>query len=541
VSASGPAGPAFAAPAALARPGVDAERRGRSVLLAGLIVGSIGLYALRLGTGAQIGVSHDDAVYLILAESFDVGAPLRMVNEPSAPLQTLWPPGYPLFVLAPLWRVLGPNLPAIALSSALLGGLAVALLYLFARRSLAGPALAAVLGLTAVNAGFAGLASRVMSDIAFVCFVLGSMLLVRRALDAAPPSRVWWLAAAGLALGATVLVRYQGLALVAAVGLWLWLRGERRAIPVVAGAALVPLAGFGLFLVAGGVASPGEMSATTMMGGRMASLVANLPATLRAYFEVVPAHFMPLVGPGALAWLKGVGLGWLPALALVLWVPILAGLRAGLARRDLGALFLLCYFPLVVVTTGRIAGVAVFDEPRYVAAAVPFLVLCFVEGVLLLAARLPRADAAAVAIVLVVGLANAYRNARDVRSEFPVPDLGAGAAWLQANTPPEAVVMTADAAPRYLYLRRRTVPMPAGSAADVLCAAQEQADYLLIAPPLTIGRRPNTDGALEPTVADDLLPALGRDPARFETVYAEPRANLQIMRLLAPAPASECM
>jgi len=69
-----------------------------------LFVAALAIYALRFQTATQPGVSHDDAEYLVLAESFATGKPYRLINYPAAPLETIWPPGYPLLVLsAALW------------------------------------------------------------------------------------------------------------------------------------------------------------------------------------------------------------------------------------------------------------------------------------------------------------------------------------------------------------------------------------------------------------------------------------------------------
>lgn len=71
----------------------------KSALMAVVVGLMLAMYALRFATAVQPGVTHDGAEYLVLAESFATGRPYRLINYPDAPLETVWPPGYPLIFL----------------------------------------------------------------------------------------------------------------------------------------------------------------------------------------------------------------------------------------------------------------------------------------------------------------------------------------------------------------------------------------------------------------------------------------------------------
>ncbi|MDD5669313.1 MAG: glycosyltransferase family 39 protein [Candidatus Omnitrophica bacterium] len=82
-----------------------------------------------------VDLGGDSAQYITLAESFLKGQPFRMINYPSAPVSTLYPPVFPLMLLVPI-SVLGRNFIAMHFLVALAGFGALIYLYrLFMRYS----------------------------------------------------------------------------------------------------------------------------------------------------------------------------------------------------------------------------------------------------------------------------------------------------------------------------------------------------------------------------------------------------------------------
>ena len=58
----------------------------------------------------QFGETHDDSLYYVAAKGLASGAGYRILNLPTEPFQTKYPPGYPFF-LSLAWR-LQPAFPA---------------------------------------------------------------------------------------------------------------------------------------------------------------------------------------------------------------------------------------------------------------------------------------------------------------------------------------------------------------------------------------------------------------------------------------------
>lgn len=73
--------------------------RNSNLLLLALIIASAVFSILRFDT-LQLGVSYDDAHYIILAESLANGEGYRLINFPRPQIERNFPPGFPL-LLAP--------------------------------------------------------------------------------------------------------------------------------------------------------------------------------------------------------------------------------------------------------------------------------------------------------------------------------------------------------------------------------------------------------------------------------------------------------
>jgi hypothetical protein len=148
-----------------------------TILLALVVLAALALYVVRFVTAVQPGVSHDDAEYLVLAESFATGRPYRLINFPQQPFETVWPPGYPLFILAPAWLVIGPNYDLLRMTSLILAIVNIGLVYKLFRPLLSPPLLILVVALFAFNQAVAGAAGLTMSETAFFFFSLLSVIL----------------------------------------------------------------------------------------------------------------------------------------------------------------------------------------------------------------------------------------------------------------------------------------------------------------------------------------------------------------------------
>lgn len=511
--------------------------------LALLVVAALFLYIVRYFTAAQLGVTSDDARYLVLAESFLRGQPYRVISFPDAPLETIWPPGYPLFILAPVGLIFGMNYDLLRATSIVLTMGSVFLVFALVRRYLPGAAIAllvtAMFALNHATAGFAGVA---LSEAAFVFFLLLHLTLLQRwtAQGGRLDQHVYVLPALALTLAIAVLIRYQGIALAVASVTYLAVnRNYRRAAGLAIGFALLMLP-FAVFLRLNAVDSPNSLFAVRMITGQLASLWQRLPVTLWNYATTIPLVMLPALGPRVVDLLASIGLAWL-ATGFHLALFLLTGASAirGLIKRELPAIYLIVYFALILIVDNQ--GTASRNESRYTAVMLPFLYLYFYRGLAALAGVFRFKSRTVGSVVGLVSSAVLMvlllRNLQQVRATFPVPDLSTGAVWVQSHTTKDAVIMTHDPVERYLYLQRQTIALSL-AAYDTLIEEKVDrttVDFLLIAPPLrTPEQQPNLTRDLDPRDVSELLPAIQGEPQRFELVWQDSSAKAFIYRVLTP-------
>ena len=157
---------------------------------------------------------------------------------PSTPLgmrgwnTAFWPPGYP-FVLASLYRLVGPHVSMAWGANIVLGTLTCVILYFVGRTAFSERAGFAAGLLLAVFPGHVFFSSLILSEVTFTFFITLAMLLilaVNRADDKGRPLRVVLL---GLVVGFAALTRGQGLFLIpVALVFWLSQTGDwARALP----------------------------------------------------------------------------------------------------------------------------------------------------------------------------------------------------------------------------------------------------------------------------------------------------------------------
>lgn len=513
------------------RPGV----LGTVVIVVALTLTSVGVYALRFATAVQPGVSHDDAEYIVLAESFATGRPYRVISYPEAPLERTWPPGYPALVLTVPWLLFGPNVTALRGVNLLLAMVNGVMGYRLARRYLERPVALAAAAMFLLNPQVAGTASVAMSDTAFTFFCLAFLLVFLRWDALGPgkrrtPTRFALFLLAALLLAAAILTRYWGVAVLGGAVLYLATRRQfARALALAAGVGIALLP-FLLFLAA-------QPQATADLSSyRVAQLAARSPAdyarsaflSLSTYGQAIPLVLVPLLGPGAASALGKFGVAWVVTAAnTVILLVAGAGFATSVLKQRAVALVIACYGGMLLLFTAHIGEEPiVFDEPRYLVPMLLFLYVGLIVGLRAIVRRVIRSSRAewivyaslsALVVVLIL------RNVQQSRTTLPVADLSAGASWTQAHTDTEAVFMTPDPVSRYLYLRRHTVDYPtAGDAANLWSTIRAQhVDYLLTAPPLRLGPSPNNAQLPDPAMEEAVLPLIRERPECFTLVFED--------------------
>ena len=169
------------------------------------------------------GAGDDEFVYLALSESLESGS-YRETFRADQPWHVQYPPAYPAWLI-PVRKLTGENLTAITASNLVLATLGLLVLFLAARQLLGVPIALGFLFLLTLNRSLLT-ASSLSSEGLFLLLASATLYWMLPRPDA-PPRPAW--PALVLALLA-FLTRSIGLALVLAVGVWLWSRRDRRVL-----------------------------------------------------------------------------------------------------------------------------------------------------------------------------------------------------------------------------------------------------------------------------------------------------------------------
>jgi hypothetical protein len=528
------------------------------------------LLSLRTYDAFQVGAYSDDSVYAVLARSLAGDRGFGLINTPGdEPPASPFPFGYPL-VLAPIAALAPGSLGLLKLPSLLATCAIGALLFWgwhwFSRRSRWWGV--AVAGLYLLSPTVVSHSVLVMSEAVFTALCLMAMLLAEQI--AWGRSILWRALLLGAVCAYAFFTRSVGVVLAPAlVAYLLWRNGRAawRSIGLAAAGGVV-LTVFvllaapvrwtdllpsrylternnSLYLIVRQLAAPAgsaqpDLSKSNEETARSTPRLvldrarrhltvdlrqAVLPANGQGVEQELARRFgMPWLSMAiALATLGLVALGW-----CVWW----AG--DGMTAFGFGALVYL--------------GASLFWDwggPRLLYPVVPQLLLCLLIGFeavfrfvlptptpseghceertlrrsnLSLAKSAPRA--LTLALVLVLGLLSCDAGLRIPDSRLHSGDLPARTAWLRANSPDSAVVMSEQAATDFLYGGRRTVPQPGpfGSSADLDRFLTGQGiDFVLVGP--------------APGWQASYTPAYSRSTARLLPLLSELRAAGRLTEL----------
>ncbi|MDB4882932.1 MAG: hypothetical protein JWL95_1698, partial [Gemmatimonadetes bacterium] len=431
--------------------------------LALVAVAAVALGAgLAVVDGLPVGVVADDSMYVILARSLASGQGYRFLNVPGLPAATHFPPGYP--ALLALVSFLAPPFPDSvvifkALNAGFLAVVAVAIATLLRRRLDVGAGWAAMTGLvTAVSVPLLLLSSMVLSELFFLALLLTLLPALERLVDEPrPASRV-------LALGAFIalcaLVRSHGVVLLPAVMLALAVRRRWRDCALIAGATIVCLAPWQLWLMRHSGVLPAPLlgmydSYTAWWLRGLAELGPSMiSATLAKTIPETGVMFAQLFSPVRGELPHGATLAGLAMLAI-------AGCVASWRRLPVTLGFLAGYLAIVLVWP--------FPTARFVWAVWPLLLALVMLGGRAAVRRsewaVPARAVLAGAFVWVAAGYAAY-EVRGVRgawwssiaranTERIVPTVR----WVAAHTAPEDVVASESEGAVYLYANRQALPI----------------------------------------------------------------------------------
>ena len=427
------------------------ERSAAALIAAGAV-----LLGAALSNPSVTGLYHDDGIYIATAKSLAETGSYRLIDLPGAPLQTKYPPLYPA-LLALAWRA-HPSFPwnlwLLKLVNAFLLGALVLLVHRWlSRASLLTPVVRLLaVAVMATAPGLLSWADLVLSDLTFLVLVLATMLA-----DPAerPGSHLGTTTIAGALAAASALTRTLGLAVCLGLVWHVWFhRGWRDAAKMAAVEALLLLPW--AVVVHSSAAAPNELLSYYTSYEMPAWQHLSSDPRLAGHIVVANLVFFTSALPVVL------GLPWRPLAVVCL---LLAGAaaaerhvraRCGLAGR-----------------IGAIYGVAILGHPypmaRYLVPLVPFAYALVLAGGGLLAGRL-RSQRLEIVPAIVLLSVNSFWLAhfasvsgQMVHGEFgrSLPFEWAGyietASWIRANTPPSAVLASADDTLYFLYSGRRCV------------------------------------------------------------------------------------
>ena len=505
------------------------------VTLVGVTLCAIVFYLLNFGR-FQVGTYTDDGEYVVLARGLTQGKGLALINYPDAPLNTRYPPGYPM-LLAPLAAVFPSEVLPLQLLSTLFTAVSIWLVYWFARKDCA-PTTALVVSLAfAINPVAVGHSEMVMSEAAYLCLALLALLAFRKYVD----STTWWVIPAASLTVYSFYVRTMSLVLIAAFAIFLLVRRQHNKLIwwiVSVVIALIPYAAY-TASVWGKIFNPiyvEQLDSPGTIGIAGDDLGARVIEQLRYYtLNGIPATLLPgSVSPKTVQTLNHLSVAWIiPVLCGVLAAAMAVGAWQLIRSRGLQSveIFVALYLALLLVWP--------FHSERFLYPLIPFLYLYFVVGIEAslhwglgqLSHRLrslPSSRSATVvvlAFLICITSLDAYQllNTLKQKSTDFAPDLRAGASWIAENAPKSSIVMTNSPISRYLYTERWTIDAGMGdSEVQILDRiAQRSVDYALIAPKLEWGAHRTED-----TYSVKVLePVLRSHPEQFELVY-EDAANL---------------
>lgn len=475
-----------------------------------------------------VGSFFDDAHYLVLAESLVEGQGYHLINYPHAPAEMAFPPGWPL-LLMPVTAVFGNTLFWPRVLSLLFWLAAIPLANKLFSHRLPAPLAAPFLALVALNPHLIGMAGTAMSEAAFLFFTLLTLVLLQRWLEQPDKRSLWQLLALGLAAFVAMLVRSIGIALLAAVVITLLRtlrRNQLRWLLLFGGSGLI-----GLILLAWfSQQTGGALIFSPRYSEHLAYLLPRWTEFLR-FWEVGTAvspetlanAVLPIFELQAITALLTPGM--MRLLAITTLLLIFAGLVIHAKEMAAAELYVLGYAAIFYVWIIYIDTV----QPRIALPLIPFATFYLVTAV----DRLTRWLAPAIsikqpqrlaqitlALLLILHLGrNVYATLNPIRSD--IVDLAAGTTWIAANLPSDAVVMTPNPVPDYLYMRRLTVDYPADTAQ--IAATLHSVDYILIRPSLTFGRQVSLDAK-----GRQLLNYIQSNSSQFELIYQDPSRQVWV-------------
>lgn len=501
-----------------------------------VFITSAAIYGLSIDT-FQVGTYHDDAHYVVLAESLASGRGYWLTNGPVPQMERFFPPGYPLLLGGLVW-LFPQNLNVLKVLSAAFCLGSVALVYALLKvKHFRSHDIFIIAGLTALHPTLAGTSGMVMSEPAYLFLSMLSLHFMEQWLEGKVSLRRH--ISLGFVLALTTLTRTPGiLLLIVALARQFYRKRFVSGIIILIGF-LIAYSPYIIFNLqhGGGLFSTGYQEQLEG-GGSLGTKVASMGENLGAYVnDVLPHYILPLFGPRLTTLVSDTGL--LSVLFVIkgfLLLMIFVGFFKSIKRFPLINAYVAFYsLALLQVNYPWVDNV----QARYIIPISPFVMLYLLAGIKLVLNALSRfltrnthftytATRLIAAVLLLLYLGRGVQGVLDpVRNR--ITDISIGSEWFGSNASTGAVIMCRDPVSRYLYIRRPTVGYPTTKDAGRILEYIDfnKVDYILIAPKLQTPRTIELDEYTE----EYLLPAVLALPNRFVRVYENDQNNVTVYRV----------
>ncbi len=516
----------------------------RRMVIPGILIIGVMMGILRFND-IPVGSFFDDAHYLVLAKSLASGSGYRLINYPSLPIEDAFPIGWSL-LLTPLAFVFPNSLLMPKLFAFVLWFGSILLAFRLFSKQLPSPYAQIFLALLAWNPQLVGMAGTVMSESAYLFFSLLTLNLLqlwREGKSKRPPHRRLGIVGRGgrpffllslliLAAVYTMLVRTIGIAMLAAVlmMLLLSLKKQQRTYLLIGGGVLllilVPI--FWLNLRNGNT-----FIFSSLYAQHIIYVVDNLGVFLRFWehatavsTETIANAVVPLFGTQAITTLFTLPVMRILSVSVLFVIAI--GWGISLRKMPAQAIYVLFYVAIFYVWIVYIGDV----QPRIALPLIPFFTFYIVQATAKGGQWLLRGSANKTqqrfAITLLGSLLailvahNVYVWQQPTRDR--IIDMSIGTTWIKNNTPADALVLTANAVPDYLYMQRQTINYPNNEADYAQVIASSGIDYILIHPALEF----SFDTKQLNSRTSTLLAYLKAHPNQYELVMQNPAQNVWV-------------
>lgn len=502
-----------------------------SILLIQFACAILGLiFAVLRFDHIPVGSFFDDAHYIVLAKSLFSGQGYRLISFPHAPIENAFPPGWPIllglyFKIIP-FSFFTAKLPAFFfwISSIYLSW------HIFASRL---PQQYALLFLATIslNPNLIGLSGTVMSEPAYLFFSLTTIYLYKQWQQQNKP--LLQFVPIILAAIITLTIRSIGISLLLALLVVIVYHFRQAKLKYwLLGFALLSL--FTIPLLIFNRLNGGFLLFSSLYSDHVFYIASNFGSFLKFWeYEhilspTMMAHAMiPIFNLNVISTM--IGPTTVKILSFIVVAMVFMGVIFSIGKRELEATYFIFYLVIFYFWAIYIQDI----QPRITIPLIPFMLFYFIRFIILLKDQLLKymslqRDIVQLVLWGIVFCCIAF-NLYTLQTPFyeRVIDLNVGNSWLKENSSENAIVMSTNPVPDYLYSQRQTVKYNRADGLDFQLDSK-RVDYILIHPPL---ENQGDEKRLDPFTRDTVLSYLEANPAKFELVFQERSALVWVFKV----------